>query len=166
MGILTLFSFLAKLSPIICCKQSTYQWSLVPSTGSVQQAAKAVCATLFFFTAEAAAGVSSSPQHLSPALPLSVPLPHSLSRRRSCSIYCPTFGSWQAWPCAPHTFPIAPPEQRIRTRILAFFCRIPACGRGLGRAEPSPDSGHYWRLSEKEHPSAAGNVLAAITAIR
>lgn len=165
MGFFTLFSFLAKLSPIICCKQSTDQWSLVPSMGSVQWVVKAVSATLLFFTAEAAASVSCSPQHISPALPLSVLFPHPLSSRRSFSIYCPTLSSWHTWPRAPH-LPHPASRAKHQDSGIDIFCTIPACGRGLGRAEPSPNSGHYWRLSEKERPSAAAGILAAIAALR
>lgn len=67
---LTPFSLQAKLSPITCCKQSTDQWSLVPSKDSVRWVVKATSATLFFFMAEAAAGMNGSPQRPSPALEL------------------------------------------------------------------------------------------------
>lgn len=123
LGSLTRFSFLAKLSQIICCKQSTEQWSLVPSKGSVRWAVKAKSATLFFFMAEAVATASTSPQHPNRASALSIPLPRSLSRRRSCSIYLPTLSSWHTRPHAPHTFPIAAGQAASR---------LPSEASGLG----------------------------------
>lgn len=43
LGTLTPFSFLAKLSSTICCKQSTDQWSLIPSKGSVSHNESHIC---------------------------------------------------------------------------------------------------------------------------
>lgn len=100
---LTPFFFLAKLSQIICCKQSTDQWILVPSKGSVRWAVKAKFAALFFFMAEAlAVAFKSSVDTVYP--PSSLPLKEVLlhlspntqfpARAAPCSTHLPH----QHWP--------------------------------------------------------------------
>lgn len=53
------------------------------------------------------------------------------------------------------------PERSVGTRFLTVFSGIPACRRGLGRAEPGPGSGHCWKLTEKKNPPSAGNPSIA-----